>query len=274
MKISIIGGAGKVGSHVGYALLLRDIKMDELVLQDVVESVIGEAMDLQQAAAAMGKDVKIRGTLDIAECKDSDIVIIAAGKGRSSDEDRYSLLEANKKILDSILEKNPGSEKTIYLITTNPVDAMTYFLVKSIGDRKRVIGISTITDTGRMKVFSDGYLIGEHGKNMVPIGEDVVEKVKESNIEVLKLKGGTWFLTPVGITKIVKSIVNDGKKEFPVSVLLEGEYGFEDVCLSVPCIIGRNGVEEIKELKLDEKQKEILEKAVKSIKSAINKVEQ
>ena len=272
MKISIIGGAGRVGSNIAFSLLLQDIQIDELILYDIVDSVEGESLDLQQAALALNREIKILSTKIIQDCENSDIVVIAAGVSLSKAEtlDRNLLLEKNISILKSILDNLQDNNKTIYIINTNPVDVITYFLNKKIKNRKKVIGISTITDTARMNTFSKGYLIGEHAGSMIPIeGEANIEKVKDLGSQVIKSKGGTWFLTPVGISNIIKSIVNNEKKQFPISILLEGEHDLKDTCLSIPCIIGREGIEEIIEINLNKDQKEILNKAASSIKEKI-----
>jgi malate/lactate dehydrogenase len=276
MKISIIGGSGRIGSSVAYTLLLSDIKIDEIILEDIVDNVYGEELDLQQAAAGLNKKIKIKSTKDLKDCENSDIVIIAAGVPLSKEKtfDRYKTLEQNKKMLDFIFEIYKDNKKTIYLITTNPIDTITYLLNKKIKDKKRVIGISTITDTSRMNTITKGYMIGEHAGHMIPIeGKVSSEEITELGNQVVKLKGGTWFTTPIGIMRIVKSIVNDEKKQFPISVLLNGEYGFDDVCLSVPCIIGKDGIEKIIEIDLNRNEKEILRNANESVKKAIKSTE-
>lgn len=267
MKVSIIGGAGRVGSGVGYALILRDIKLSELILCDIADSVKGEAMDLQQAAAALGKKIKVSGTKDAADCQGSDLVIITAGLSlkAAGTTDRKKLLSANRKILGSVLSKLPDNGKTVYLLTTNPVDAMTYFVARKVKDRNRVIGVSTTTDTARLNTKAKGYMIGEHGGNMVHIGGSVSAKeVAKMGIDVVKSKGGTWFVTPTVVTNVAQCILKNEKKVVPVSVLLEGEYG-KNTALSVPCKIGRKGVLKIKEVKLNSEQKAVLDKAATSI---------
>lgn len=270
MEVSIIGGAGRNGSHIAYACLLRNLKIDKLVLFDIKNSIHGQAMDLSQAACALGKKIEIIGTKNKKDIKNSDIVVIATGisLSRSKGLSKKEFVIKNVKLLDSITKDLPMDDNKIYIIISNPVDVLTYFLNKKIKNRKKVVGISTITDTIRMNTMSKGYLIGEHAGFMIPVdGKVDIEDIKKMRMSVVNSKGGTWFTTPVGVTNVIKSIINDEKKKFPVSTLLKGEYGFNDVCLSVPCIIGKNGIEKILEIKIN--KKDVLQKAAGSVKKKI-----
>jgi len=255
MKISIIGGAGRVGSSIGFAILLRDLPVDELVLYDIVESVKGDAWDLEHASAGLKNKVKITGTQKIEDCNDSDILVMAAGAplSKSGTLDRSKLITKNLGILNSVFDGLKDNGKTIYILISNPVDVLTYFLAKRIGDRKRVLGVSTLTDTLRMNTFSKGQLIGEHSGYMVSLDTSVdTKKISQMGLDVVELKGGTWFTTPVGVTNIIECVAKDSKKVLPISVSLENEFGFSDVSLSVPCEVTKRGAE-IKEVKLTAK---------------------
>lgn len=270
MKISVIGGAGRVGSQIAFRLAAEQL-CKELLLIDVVDSVFGEALDIQQAMTAEGKKVSVRASKSAEDAKGSDIIIVAAGLplSKAGTLDRSQLCAENAKILSEILLKIkfPNS---VYAIISNPVDAMTWLAVKIIGDRKRVFGISTLTDTARLNTISDGYLIGEHAGIMVPVDSAVPpEKSKELGDQVIKSKSGSWFLISSIVAEVVAAIANDEKKQLPLSVLLDGEYGLKDVCLSVPAVLGRGVIEKIIEINLDAGQKEKLSAAADSVNKSI-----
>ena len=248
MKVSIIGAAGRVGSSIAHALILTNSNITELVLKDIVDQIHGEAMDLQQAAIALGRKIKVVGTItDSTFLHNSDLVIIAAGVPLSkvNSNDRNELLERNQAILNSIMVELPDNLNTKYIIVTNPVDVMAYHLSKLIGDRKRVLGVSTLMDTVRLNTITNGYLIGEHSGIMVAVGNDKeidVNHVNKLGLDVVNNKGGTWFATSSVVASVANSILNDEQKQLPISVQLKGEYGLHDTCVSVPCTVGKGGI--------------------------------
>jgi len=274
MKVSIIGAAGRVGSSIAHTLILTNPNITELVLKDIIDQIHGEAMDLQQAAIAIGREVKVIGTKDNLELLyNSDLVIIAAGipLSKVSTNDRNDLLEKNKQILNSIMAGFPDNQKTKYIIITNPIDVMTYHLAEIIGDRKRVIGISTIIDTARMNMITNGYLIGQHSGIMVPLGNEKeinVNDVTNIGLDVVNNKGGSWFGTSSVVSFVANSILNDEQKQLPIAVQLKGEYGLSDTCLSVPCIVGKDGAT-IYQIELNESQKLKLQEAGESVKKLL-----
>jgi len=275
MKISIIGGAGRVGSHIAFKLADEQL-CEKLLLVDIVDSVFGEALDIEQSQnlkdSAEGKKVSVIASKNSEDAIGSDVVIVVAGLplSKAGTLDRSQLCSENAKILSELLQKIK-SEKTIYIIISNPVDVMTWLAAKIIGDKKRVFGVSTLTDTARLNTISDGYLIGEHAGIMIPVGTDISqEKAKELGDQVIKSKGGTWFLISSIIAKVARAIVKDEKKQMPLSVLLEGEYGLKDVCLSVPVVLGKGGIEKIMEIDLNPEEKSKLIAAAESVRKGID----
>jgi malate/lactate dehydrogenase len=266
MKVAIIGGAGRVGSATAYALLAAGI--DELILSDVDKRVLGEALDLQVAFPR----ASVKGTTNNKDCNGSDIIIIVAGVslGSAGTLDRNALTEQNAKIMTQLLGGIEDDGKAVYIVVTNPVDAMAFLVNEKIRDRTRVLGVSTITDSARMEPPAQGYLIGEHAGIMVPVGSgiDPGEVIKRGS-DVVAAKGGTWFTTATVILEIVRSITEDKKKQLPISVLLEGEYGLRDVCLSVPCIVCRKGIERIVEVDLEGEQSQVMKSAAASVRGCI-----
>ncbi len=271
MRIAIIGGAGRVGSQIAFSLASSTIPVEQLQLYDVVESVKGEAKDLQQAMRALGKKTRVRAAA-LEECSGADVVIFVAGLplSKAGTLDRNQLAGENAKILQGTLGKL-ADPRTVYIIVTNPVDVMTYLAAKIIGDRHRVLGVSTLTDTVRLE--GAGYLIGEHGGHMVHIGgQEDIETVKQSGLEVVKLKGGTWFTVGSIIRRLVSAVANDERALLPVSCSLRGEFGFSDLALSVPCIVGRGGIMRVETVSLDKQQREVLQRAAESLRGVISSV--
>lgn len=273
MNVTIIGGAGRVGSTIGYALLLSNPELTKLVLKDVIDKVHGEAMDLQQAALALGRKVKIEATTTSISGS-SDLIIIAAGIPLSAlgTNDRNQLLEKNRAILDNILREIPDDGKVKYIIITNPVDVMTHHLVKRIGDRQRVLGISTLTDSIRLNTFCNGYLIGEHSGKMIYIGNNESQpdltRVTQLGLDVVNAKGGTWFTTGTIVVNVANAILLNQNREFPISTLLQGEYGLQDICLSVPCLVNQQGVT-IRRVPLTTQQQRELQEAAEKVRALL-----
>jgi len=273
MKISIIGGAGRVGAQIGFALTASELPVDEILLYDIVDSVEGEAMDLQQAAAAAGRKISISWTKNPAACKDSDIIIYVAGLplSKAGTLNRRQLVGENAKILNGILDKVvPTKKKAVWIVVSNPVDVITYLIAKRVGDKKRVLGISTTTDTARLRTIGDDYMMGEHGGTMFAVnGTATALQISEMGERVVKLKGGSWHTVALVVRDIMVSILDDDKRIMPVSAVLNGEYGLKDVALGVPCMIGRDGIELINQIKLTAEQTAKLKEAAEAVREGI-----
>lgn len=257
MRVAIIGAAGRVGSVVGYNLLGS---AQEILLADILDSVEGEALDLQHTAKLLGCNTHIKWTLNNADCKGYDLIIITAGLSLATAKtgDRNALWQKNRRIIRSIME---CLGESIYIVTTNPVDAIATVMSEYCG---QVLGVSTLTDTSRLQ--GGGYLIGEHAGAMALIdGDEDISRAIANGRRVIAKKQGSWFATATAVAKVARAIIQDTKETIPVSVMLDGEYGIEGVCLSVPCVIGASGTEKILELDLTEEQKETLARAAANV---------
>jgi len=300
--ISIVG-AGKVGSSAAFNILR--FRISDVVLIDIVENLArGEALDMMQAAPAIEFDGKIRGTSDFSEMKGSEIVIITAGEARKPEMTRFDLMNKNVNIVRSIVkEVIRYAPDCKLMIVTNPVDIMTYIAYKESGfDRNRVFGMGNILDTLRFRSYIAmelnvsredvrALVIGEHGDSMVPLVDyasvsgipitsllkkeqikKIVNLTKTSGSDVINLKGSTTYAPAVVIAIMVDAVLRGRNRAMGVSTYLQGEYGFSDVSIGVPCILGRNGVERILELELNPEAKKDFEKSVFIIKDAIGKI--
>jgi malate dehydrogenase len=302
--ISIIG-AGKVGSSAAFSILSR--RISDVVLIDIVENLAqGEALDMMQAAPAIEFDGKIRGTNDYAEMEGSELVILTAGQARQPGMSRFDLANKNAKIVKSIIKEVARYAPDCKLmIVSNPVDVMTFVALKESGfQRKRVFGMGNILDTLRFRSYIAAELevsrediralvIGEHGDSMVPLVnyssvsgipistllrkeqiQRIVDLTRTSGSDVIRLKGSTIYAPAAVIAIMADAVLKGRNRVMGVSTYLEGEYGFSDVAIGVPCVLGKNGVERILELKLDFEAKEAFEKSVGIVKEAIEKLEQ
>ncbi|SMH72457.1 malate dehydrogenase [Candidatus Nitrosotalea okcheonensis] len=299
--ITIIG-SGKVGGAAALFTALRKIT-DEILLLDVVQGLPqGEAMDINHMLAEKGIDVNVRGSNDYSEMKGSDIVVVVAGSGRKPGMTRMDLLKINASIVKGVVENIQKHAKDAMIIpVTNPLDPMVYLTYKVSGFQKnRIFGMGGMLDLSRFTQFiheSTGYsrnsirglVIGEHGENMLPLPrfstvsgiplpsilskekiEEIVQGTRQVAAKVIELKGATVHAPGNAISTIIEAVLNDTKQVIPVATYLEGEYGYSDVSIGVPAVIGRNGVEKIVELDLDSNEKEWFKKGVESVKNAIS----
>ena len=300
--ISIVG-AGRVGSSAAFNILR--FRVSDVVLIDIVENLAkGEALDMMQAAPAIEFDGRIRGTSNFSEMKGSEIVIITAGEARKPGMTRIDLMNKNAKIVKSIVKEVVRYAPNCKLmVVTNPVDIMTYIAYKESGfERNRVFGMGNILDTLRFRSYIAmelnvsredvrAIVIGEHGDSMVPLVkyasvsgipitrllkreqiEKIVNSTKTSGSDVIDLKGSTTYAPAVVIAIMVDAVLRGRNRVIGVSTYLQGEYGFSDVSIGVPCILGKDGVEKILELELDKEAKRGFEEAVTILKDAIRKI--
>ncbi len=299
--ITIIG-SGKVGGAAALFTALRKVT-DEILLLDVVQGLPqGEAMDINHMLAEKGIDVNVRGSNDYSEMKGSDIVVVVAGSGRKPGMTRMDLLKINASIVKGVVENIQKHAKDAMIIpVTNPLDPMAYLTYKVSGFQKnRVFGMGGMLDLSRFTQFiheSTGYsrnsirglVIGEHGENMLPLPrfstvsgmpltsilskekiEEIVQGTRQVAAKVIELKGATVHAPGNAISTIVEAVLNNTKQVIPVATYLDGEYGYSDVSIGVPAVIGKNGVEKIIELDLDSNEKEWFKKGVDSVKNAIS----
>ncbi|MGI0059426.1 MAG: malate dehydrogenase [Nitrosotalea sp.] len=299
--ITIIG-SGKVGGAAALFTALRKVT-DDILLLDVVQGLPqGEAMDINHMLAEKGIDVNVRGSNDYSEMKGSDIVVVVAGSGRKPGMTRMDLLKINASIVKGVVENIQKHAKDAMIIpVTNPLDPMAYLTYKVSGFQKnRVFGMGGMLDLSRFTQFiheSTGYsrnsirglVIGEHGENMLPLPrfstvsgipltsiiskekiEEIVQGTRQVAAKVIELKGATVHAPGNAISTIIEAVLNNTKQVIPVATYLDGEYGYSDVSIGVPAVIGKNGVEKIIELDLDSNEKEWFKKGVDSVKNAIS----
>ena len=300
--ITIIG-AGKVGSAAAFNILRY--RISDVVLIDIFENLAkGEAFDMMQTAPAIEFDGKIKGTSDFSEMEGSEIVIITAGEARKPGMTRIDLANKNAKIVKSIVKEIVRyAPECKLMIVTNPVDIMTYIAYKeSKFERNRVFGMGNILDTLRFRSYIAlelnvsredvrALVIGEHGDSMVPLVEyasvsgipitrllkkkqvdKIVNLTITSGSDVIELKGSTTYAPAAVIGIMADAILRGRNRVMGVSTYLQGEYGFSDVSIGVPVILGSNGVEKILELELMPKTRRRLEKSATTMKQAIRKL--
>ncbi len=279
MKVSFIG-AGRVGSTAAFSTMLEYMP-DEIVLVDVIPKLAkAQAMDLTHAAIGFDIPVKITGTTSLSGIKDSDVVVVTAGRPRKPGETRIQLLRYNAGIIESISKKIKRLAKnSIVIIVTNPVDPLVYLAWKETGfKRTRVFGVGSMVDTARLIASNyDGLVIGQHGKFFTPIVsqkrlEKAISDVKRVNEDLLKWKGRTEFGPAMEITEAVGAVIDDLGCLMPVSAILEGEYGLNDVSIGVPATICREGISNIIEIKMNKLQRDRFLKGALEIKKAIGSV--
>jgi len=297
--ISIIG-AGKVGSAAAFNILRY--RIGDVVLIDVFENLAkGEALDMMQTAPAIEFDGKIIGTSDYSQIKGSDLVIVTAGQARKPGMSRIDLMNTNAKIVKSIVrEVVKYAPECKLMIVTNPVDIMTYVAYKESGfERNRVFGMGNVLDTMRFRSYIAlelnvsredvrALVIGEHGDSMVPLVEyasvsgipimsllskeqikKIVNLTVTSGADVIQLKGSTTYAPAAVIAIMADAVLRGRNRVMGVSTYLQGEYGFSDVSIGVPVVLGRNGVEKILELELMAETRKRFENSVATIKGAI-----
>lgn len=299
-KISIIG-AGNVGREAAAWCAIKELG-DIVLWNRTKEAAIGNALDLSEAAPLIGFDARIKGTGNLGDTKNSDIVVITSGLPRKPGMTREDLVKSNAGIVADLSKKVAKlSPKAVLVVLTNPLDAMSYVALKaSKFPKQRVIGMAGILDGSRFKSFIaeelnvsvndvSAVVLGSHGEDMVPLPrlseiggvnlyelmpkekiEKIVERTKNAGAEIVKLlSANASFSVGAATARLVESIVKDKKEILSCSVLLNGEYGINGVYLGVPCVIGIKGVEKIIQLSLNKAEKSLLEAASKRIKSLI-----
>ena len=301
MKVTIVG-AGNVGASCAEYIAIKSIS-SEVVLLDIKEGFAeGKAMDLMQTATTLGFNSRITGvTNDYSATKDSDVVVITSGVPRKPGMTREELIGINagivQSVASSILEHSPN---TVIVVVSNPMDTMTYLTLKAtLLPKNRVIGMGGALDSSRFKTYLSlaldkpandiqGMVIGGHGDTtMIPLtrlasynGTPVSQHLTDEDLEqvatstmvggatLTKLLGtSAWYAPGASVAYLVDSIVNDQKRMIPCSVLLDGEYKQEDLCIGVPCIIGKNGLESIVDVQLNEAEQEKFNQSAAAVKT-------
>lgn len=306
MKVSIIGGGGLVGSSAAFALQCGGV-VSQIDLIDLnADQVKGQALDLLHGASLVA-DQRIRAT-GYEAIPESDAVVITAGLRRKPDESRLDLINRNVELFLNILGQVAAAglrRDAIILVVSNPVDVLTYLATRQLGlPASQVIGLGTVLDTARFRsLIAEGLnlpptqvtalILGEHGDSMVPIwstaqaaglplerypgwtsatGEALLKRTRGSGAEVIKLKGGAGFAVGLSIRDVIHSVALDQKRILPVSSLVEGPYAIRDVCLSVPTIIGRTGIERQLEIELWPKEVSAVQHSAQVLRETIEAV--
>jgi L-lactate dehydrogenase len=305
----VVVGAGNVGATFAYALLFRGLAAEIVLIDANHARAEGEAMDLNHAEPFTNPTRVWAGNYD--DCAGAAIVVVCAGAGQRPGETRLDLVKRNAdifaKIIPEIVRRNPDG---ILLIATNPVDVLTQVSQKLSGlPVNRVIGSGTILDTARFRHLLGrhfqveprsvhAYIIGEHGDSEVPVWslaniaglrladytelngiahdeaalDDIFRRTRDAAYHIIERKGATYFAVAAGLMRIVEAILRDQRTVLSVSSLVNGYYGIENLCLSLPAIVGRNGIERVLRLHLNEKEEAALKRSAEVLKKTANSV--
>jgi L-lactate dehydrogenase len=275
VKVTIVGGAGKVGAATAFALQMSGV-VRELCLVDVMEqAALGEALDLRHGASLCGPLDVLAGGYDAAA--GSDVVVVTAGLRRQPDESRLQLINRNVSLFRQILQELADvklADGAILLVVANPVDILTRIALDMGWPRERTIGTGTFLDTVRLRSLLsarlgcdptsvEAMILGEHGDSMVPIwsraqaggvaltsypgfsialGQEVFAEVKAAGAEMIRLKSGAAYAIGLCVRDVVRAIARDARRPLPLSTLQTGAYGIDGICLSLPTIVGKRGV--------------------------------
>lgn len=302
----VIIGAGMVGATYAYALMISGLVSEIVIIDLNEERATGEVMDLNHGLPFVRPAVIRTGSY--ADCATADLVVVTAGAAQKEGETRIDLVHKNTEIFKGIIPQiiASGTEAAL-LIATNPVDIMTYVTYKLSGlPKQRVIGSGTVLDTARFRYLLSehcridpanvhAYILGEHGDSELPVWslaniaglrfteycpvcgkncgplkkEQIFENVKNAAYQIIKAKGATYYAIGLALVNITESILRNEFSVLTVSTYLEGEYGLQDVCLSLPTVVARAGVNKIIKLTLNEKEEEMLKHSAAVLKEVI-----
>jgi L-lactate dehydrogenase len=306
MKITIIGGGGRVGSCAAFALQCAGLVTEIQILDANKDLADGEALDLLHGNAFAGDQKVYAG--DYARAADSDLFLITAGLRRKPDESRLDLINRNValfvQILDSIKAAGQHKDSHVFVVS-NPVDILTHLAVQRLRlPWQQVYGLGTMLDTSRFSsLIADelklapsqvkASVLGEHGDSMVPVWSSasvnglplaglpectpgfqnaVFERTKGSGAEVIKRKGGAGWAVAIAIREVIHAVLLNKKALLPVSSLVQRAYGIDNICLSVPSVVGRRGIEGQIEIKLWPKEQMALQQSARALKETLAKV--
>jgi malate dehydrogenase len=303
MKITVVG-AGNVGATCANVIAHRELA-NEVVLVDIKEGLAeGKSLDIWQTAPVNLYDTRVIGsTNDYAKTAGSEVVIITSGLPRKPGMSRDDLIATNagivKTVTENVIKYSPDA---IIIVVSNPLDVMTYCAyLTAKTDSRKVFGMAGILDTARYKAFLaealdvspkdiQAVLMGGHGDTMVPlpryttvggipvtelIDEDklnaIIERTKKGGGELVNLMGtSAWYAPGAAAAQMAEAIVRDQKRVFPVCALLNGEYGLNNIYLGVPVVLGKNGIEKIIELQLNESEMELVKQSAGEVKQVMD----
>jgi len=302
-KVTIIG-AGMVGATSAYSIIAKD-NVEEVAIIDVDEKLArAQVMDLQHAVPFFGSTQIKVGTYE--DCADSRIVVLCAGAAQKPGESRLDLVKKNsqlvREVVPKIFEQNPNA---ILIIVTNPVDILTYLAVQMYPEKKQhIFGTGTVLDSARFRHLLGekmhinprsihAYIVGEHGDSELPFWstamtgsmsidecqlltqqdkEEVFEEAKSAAYTIIEGKQATYYAIGAGVAHLVKAILHDKRIILPVSHLMEGEFGIRDICLSVPAVIGKEGIAGHVCVQFSEEELRDLQESAEKLKGTLQKV--
>ena len=303
MKVSVIG-AGNVGATVAICVAQKEI-VNEVVILDIKEGISeGKGLDMWESAPITGFNTRVKGvTNDYAATADSDVVVITSGLPRKPGMSRDDLIGINagivKSVTENVIKYSPNAK---IVIVSNPVDVMTYcaYLTAKV-DSSKVIGMAGVLDVARYKAFLaeelnvspkdiQALLLGGHGDTMVPLPrytsiagipvtqlvskerlDAIVERTKVGGGEIVKLEGtSAWYAPGAAAAEMVESIITDAKRIMPVCALVIGEYGLKGMYVGVPAILGKDGIDKIIEIEMNEEEQKMLEASAAAVKTVMD----
>lgn len=304
----VIVGAGAVGSTFAFALAQRGLA-EEISLMDLnADYAAGQVLDLAHGLPFYPSvQIRVAQNSDFA---DAQVIVVTAGAKQAPGETRLDLLQKNAKMVKGIVDEIIAQKsQAILLIATNPVDVLTYVALKHSGwPKSRVIGSGTVLDSSRFRYLLSqhckvdvsnvhAYILGEHGDsefaawsmthvagvpvdeycakygpvaNWSHVREEIVQEVKDSAYHIINYKGATYYAIGMALTRIVGTLLQDQNSILTVSTYLDGEYDIKDVCLSVPCLVGQEGVKQVIEAKITPGEKEALQKSAAVLRGALD----
>jgi malate dehydrogenase len=309
-KVTVIG-AGNVGATVAHWIASKELA--DVVLVDIVEGMPqGKALDLAESGPVEGFDLTIIGTNDYALTANSDVAVITAGKPRRKDPvtgeypSRDDLVKGNQKIVGAVVKEFiKHSPDAILIVVSNPLDAMCHVALHESGfPAHRIIGQAGALDTARYKTFIamelgvsvkdvHGLVLGGHGDSMVPLPnhtsvagipilelmdretlDQIIHRTRKGGGEIVGLLGYSGFYAPASATvSMVEAIIKDQKRIIPSAAYLQGEYGYQDLFIGVPCVLGAGGVEKVIEMELSDEEKAMLDHSADAVKNVVEVLE-
>lgn len=301
-KIALVG-AGNIGGEL--AALAARLELGDVWLFDIPEKVgvaQGKALDLEQNGAVLGYDAAIRGTANWDDLAGADVVVVTAGVPRKPGMSRDDLLSVNLKIIRGVAENlRTRCPDAFVIVISNPLDAMVYALKEGTGfPAERVVGMAGILDSARLQLFLAqaagvsvrdvrAMVLGGHGDTMVPVTSyctingiparqlldadkiaAIIERTRNGGAEVVKLMGTSAYYAPAAAAiQMARAYLHDEKRLVPCAAYLRGEYGYEDLYIGVPVVIGGRGVEKIVEITLDSSEKQMLDNSAKAVRELV-----
>ncbi|MFT6077187.1 MAG: malate dehydrogenase [Myxococcota bacterium] len=305
-KIALVG-AGNIGGTLAHLIGLKELA--DVVILDINKGTSqGKALDLEQSSVVEDFDSNIIGTDDYADIKGSDVVIVTAGIARKPGMSRDDLMATNVKIISSVAQGiKENAPDAFVIVITNPLDAMVYVMQKITGFApNKVVGMAGVLDSARMSLFLArefnvsvedvrAFVLGGHGDTMVPLVgyssvagvpvpdlvemgwttkekiDEIVQRTRDGGAEIVKLlgNGSAYFAPASSAVEMAESYLKDKRKILPVAAKLDGQYGIDGLYIGVPAIIGKNGVEKIVEVKLNNDEKAMLSKSVDAVKKLV-----